>query len=215
MITVFSCLYGAENRYEFTSIHIENQSLIISFQIEHLINDDILNGMKKGMTAALEFQVQLFRRRAFWTDRLYAEKAVRLKITYDPWLKNFIIQQRNADPAHVSAEQLNEKCSGFKEMHLIPAKELPEQKPFYIAVRTILRPMSVENIEEIRKWLAGEVREIDPKKIPETKEPVSKTGNWLMGILMNIAGFKDRIISAKSDFLIIENDEVKLYGYSK
>ena len=186
-----------EKKYRFGPIRERDGWLLMNFQVFDLINQDLIHGLQKGMTAALEFQIQLWDERPRLMKRLIAEEFVRMKVNYDTWDRRYVVHTPAGEPQRLQEDQMRRQCS---ELIDLPIAELDNMEPdgrYSLAIRVLLQPMSVENYEEIKRWLSGEVRQINPKSV-KSAEPGKKAGDWLMGLILNLTGLGDRVITAKS-----------------
>ena len=189
---------GKEKKYRFGEIRIQDDALIVNFEVYDLFSDEVLHGLQKGMTAALEYQIQLWKQRPHWVDQLVTEEFVRMKVNFDNWEKRYVLTTPQEEPRLMNEDRIRQRCSQLVDFPLTSADMLSDGSQYTIAVKVILRPMSVENYQEIKRWLAGEVKELNPKAIRRSKSPGKKAGNWLLGLVLNLTGFGDRIITAKS-----------------
>ena len=168
----------------------------------------MLQGLQKGMTAAIEYQIQIWKERPRWVDQLLAERIIRMKVNFDQWEKRYVLATRPEERQFMTEDRIRERCSRLVDIPFVPAAKLSIGDQYVIAVKIVLQPMSVENYQEIRRWLAGEMKEINPKAIRTTKSPGKKAGNWLLGLILNLTGFGDRVITAKSPSFIWKNESV-------
>ena len=159
---------------------------------------EIIQGLQKGMTAALEYQVQLWKQRPHWADQLISEKIIRMKVSFDNWERRYVLDRPREDVRLLTEDRIKEQCSRLVNFPLSSQENLETGSRYIVTIKVVLQPMSVENYQEIKRWLAGEVREINPKAISSSKAPGKKAGNWLLGLVLNLTGFGDRIITAKS-----------------
>ena len=188
-----------DKKFRFGQIRIEENALIINFEVYDLFPREVIEGLQKGMTAALEYEIQLWKQRPRWVDQMVSEKIVRMKVSYDNWEKRFLLATPKEEPRFMNIDRIRQRCSRLNDFVLAQASELDPGGQYTIIIKTTLRPMSVENYDEIRRWLAGEVKELNPKAISSARAPGKKAGNWLLGLVLNLTGFGDRILTAKSD----------------
>lgn len=186
-----------EKKYRFGEIKEENGFLVFNFQVKDLLSKDVLKGLQKGMTAAVEYQVQLWRERPHWVNQLVAEEIVRMKVNFDNWEKRYAVVTRDEEPRLLNEDRVREQCSELTNFRVAPLNKLEEGSQYIITVKVVMQPMSMESYQEIKRWLAGEVKELNPKAIKSTKSPGRKAGDWLVGLVLNLTGFGDRVITAK------------------
>ena len=190
-------LSGQNREARFYALWQENNQVMAHVEISELVDGELILGLKKGMTATLEYEVQLWQKRR-WSDKLLEARYHRMKLAWDPWSKRYTVETRTQRPLLLSEAGLIKRCTQFENLRVAPTDQLEKNEKYYIALKVILKPMSVENMDEITKWLSGEVKDIDPKQISSAPKTKKRAGNWLMGLALNLTGFGDRVITAKS-----------------
>ena len=196
--------------YRSGEFKIENGQLLANFHVRDLLNTDVIKALQKGMTAAVEYEVQIWRDRSGWVNQLVVENRFRMKVSYDAWERRFILAERRGEYRLMNEDRVREKCSELIDFPLTPVENLDENGRYFVTVKVVLQPMSVESYNEIKRWLAGEVKELHPKAIKQTRDPGKKAGDWLMGLVLNLTGFGDRVINAKSASFTWENGQIIL-----
>ncbi len=199
---------GKEEKFRYSAITIKNDSLVFSFEAINLFNEDIVEGLKKGMTTVLEYKIQLWNKRSLWIDKLITEDIIRYKINYDVWGKRYIVYKNDQKPRVLDIDSVKELCQNLEHYSFTSSQELQKEKEYIIGIKVTLRPISVENYEEIQRWVIGEVREIDTDVIKEPRKAGEKAGNWIFGFLLNVIGFGDKVINARSDSFYVQQNQV-------
>jgi len=210
LLLVIPCLvWGEKPEYRFSNIHLDQGTVRSDFDVRGLFPDDVVSGIRKGMTAALEYQVQCWKKRPHWVDVQISQKIFRMKISYDHWQKGYVLTRKDTTLQPVSEDTLMQKYSRLRNFLVIDENSLEQGQEYYIAVKIILRPMTIDNYDEIRRWLSGEFREIHPKKITSPSAG-KKVGDWFFGLLRNVTGFGDRVLMAKSSPFIYKKNSIRM-----
>ncbi|MBN1155233.1 hypothetical protein JXB12_09980 [candidate division KSB1 bacterium] len=186
----------------------ESNLLSIDFHAEGLIDDKIIEGLLKGRTSTLEYKVQLWGKKAGIINQLIHENFIRLKISYDFWEKKYVIMSQREHRMTNSIETVREKTSEIVDHAMISESELSKDIAYIISIEAILKPLSVENYEEIKGWLSGEIKDIDEQD--KSKQEVEGRGinRGLLRMFMAITGFGDKIISCKTEEFNVMNHRV-------
>lgn len=213
VLFVLFCLFpavilSAERFGSLDSLFVRNDSLCFSFHETGGLDESLLKGVMRGTTVIIEYQVQLLDSRPVWSDRLVAEKRMRMKIHYDRWEQRFVLTRHNHDPELMDLESLHKSCSEFSDYALWPQTILEEEKQYIFLLRMVIQPMSMENLAEIRQWLEGEMDELNPKALKQTRSIGKQTGDWLLQLFVNVSGFGDRVIQVKSHPFHRTDDEI-------
>jgi hypothetical protein len=211
LLMVFSASANAKQKaYRFESILIENDSLRMDFTVDSVFNRDIFRGLKKGMTAGLEYQVQLWEKRSGWFDMAVAECGIRMKIGYDNWDRKFTVMQLDQTTRFANEEDAGRHCSRLTHFWITGKDQIKPKRQYRIFVRVVFQPMSIENVEEIKRWLSGKVDDLNAKSIKRSKSPLKSAGDWLLGFVVNVSGFGDREFTAESPEFALENGVVAI-----
>lgn len=194
--------------WSFGPVRVKGDHLVFNFKAGNLVDEQILRGLRRGMTAAIEYQVQLWKKNNRWMDELVSESLVRLKVTYDNWEKKYLVLLGKNRPHWLAEESVRDRCSNLTDFPAGRLEDLRDGSQYYIKIRVLLRPMSIENYQEIKQWLTGEMKDIDSKSIAKSKSPGKKAGNWFLGLVLNLTGFGDRTVTAKGSRFSWQNSEV-------
>jgi len=195
----------------FFNIRIEENMLVADFQRDQIIDPETLKGLKKGLTATVEYQVQLWRDDSRILKHLVTEKRLRLKIDYDNWERKYRMASKSDNPVFLSEESLKKRCDERLDLQIYTAKKLEDQATYHLTMHVIVQPMTVENVEEVRKWLAGEVDDFSTNSIQKTKSPFKKVGGWVLGLIVNLTGFGERVYDLNGPAFTFQNNHIEVF----
>ena len=184
----------------------------MDFSVDSVFNREIFRGLKKGMTAGLEYQIQLWEKRRGWFDMAVAECGVRMKIGYDNWDRKFTVMQLDQTTRFADEEDAGRHCSRLIRFRIAGKDQLKPERTYRIFVRAVFQPMSIENVQEIRRWLSGKADDINAKSIKRSKSPLKSAGDWLLGFVVDVSGFGDREFTAESPEFALENGTITIRG---
>jgi hypothetical protein len=209
----FSAPASARNTpCRFESVRIESDSLRMDFAVDSIFDREIFRGLKKGMTAGVEYQVQLWEKRSGWFDLVVVECGQRMKIGYDNWDRKYTVMRSEATNKFTDEREAGHQCSRLIRFPIAGRDQLKPGRAYRILVRVVFQPMSIENVQEIKRWLSGEVEDINAKSIKRSKSPLKSAGDWLLGFVVNVSGFGDRELSAESPEFAMRDGSVVFGG---
>jgi hypothetical protein len=203
---------AGQKPFRFESVQIESDSLRMDFIVDSLFNREVFRGLKKGMTAGLEYQVQLWEKRSGWFDMVIAEAGMRMKIGYDNWERKFTVMHSDRTLLFMNEEDAGRHCSRLIRFRITGKNQLKPARAYRIFVRVLFQPMSIENVEEIRRWLSGKADDLNAKSIKRSKSPLKSAGDWLLGFVVNVSGFGDREFTAESAEFTVANGVLLIQG---
>jgi hypothetical protein len=172
------------------------QRLWVELRLEEVFEKRVAESLSRGMPATLTLRVELWRRRNGWFDRLErtAESTARLRrdVAGETWR----LERLGLSPVVVSS--LDSLRIALERSTVLPVGSLervPAEAPCYVVVSAWLRPLSLEDVDEVEGWLSGEVR----SKRSSGLGILTGLPRSLFDAARNFAGFGDeraRLISA-------------------
>jgi hypothetical protein len=192
-------------RCTFGGIGIESDSLCVDVSASGLFDKEVLRGLKKGMTAGVEYQVQVWEKRPNWFDVLAFERIFRMKVSFDSWERKFRLARPDREDVLADEQGIEQQCGTVSRLKIGPRTRLKADASYRLVVRVVFQPMSMENVQEIKRWLSGEADNLNAKSIKTKKSPIKSAGDWMLGFLVNVSGFGDRIATSGSRIIEMEN----------
>ena len=187
-----------ETRYRFDAVRLSADSLSVDFRIQDILDKETIAGLRKGMTIGIEYQIQLWKMRPKWVDQLVGERIIRMKVNYDTWEKQYQILMKDEEPLFLGEERAFQQCCTVRDCRLEHKDRIEPGTRYIITVRAVLEPMSLDNYQEIKRWLSGEIKGVGTVQASGSGRSLKKTRNWLVGLVLNLTGFGERVCFVKS-----------------
>jgi 5-carboxymethyl-2-hydroxymuconate isomerase len=175
-------------------IEQENGAVVVSYRVENPWTPRLTETLRGGMPATVTFEVGVWKRRAFWFDKLVLAIQSEHRIFYDPWQHTFRVRSgavRGKSRILPTLDSLGAYLFAERRVALAAVETLEPEASYYVSVRATIRPLSAEDLDEVEDWLSGEV------KSPDT--PEHGVRSYLRGLAVNISGLGDRTALAKSE----------------
>lgn len=183
------------------SIRFVNEDFSVDFHVDELFDEAVTDGLERGFTVGITYQVELWKVRNNWFDQLLTRQVLQYKTGYNKFDRRYFWRSESEEfgPESLvssSFEKIKQKCSVHKGIVLAEKDDFDVEDRYYVVITGILEPLSVENIDEMRKWLGGEVSGLELKENPEDS-PKKLTRRFLT-FIKNITGFGDRHYAGRS-----------------
>ncbi len=209
-----SSISAQETRVVIDSLRLKENYLFIDFHADSLLTRQLLNGMQRGLTSSAQFRVQLWRQRGFlFGSTLLAERQYEIKSTYDPWEQKYVIITAAERRLTSALELVRHWWEQHHGVALAELKNLHPSRRHFVTIDLQVEPVSKESLNEIRGWLAGEVKgagKSDSTNTANHKEKGRDIPDRLLNFLVTITGFGKRVISVKAaNFRINEKGEIE------
>ena len=188
------------------SLLITNGNLALNFHTETLFDESVLDGIEKGFTVNVTFQMDLWKARSNCIDKNIVRTNLTTKIRYNKFNQRYILfnEQTGERLETFSFDKVENRCTVHTNIALTDTTRLREDETYYAVIEGILEPLSVENIDEMRKWLGGEVEDLEIRTKP-VESPKKLTSSFL-SFIKNITGFGDQHCSVQSQKFMVHDD---------
>ena len=130
--------------------------------LERPIEGGVARSLERGMPATLTLDVELWRRREGWFDRMEHASRATFRMRHDVWGERWRVEDPDGHTLVVATlDSLQLLLERTIDLPVAPLDALAPDAPCYVVVIASLRPLDVEDAEEVEGWLSGEVRDRD------------------------------------------------------
>lgn len=128
-------------------------------RLTRLFAPRVAESLSRGMPATLRLHTELWRRRHGWFDRLETSFDAEVRIRYDVWSRTYQVERRGAPATGVATlDSVEAALERPIALRVGRVGDLDPAARYYVIVTATLKPLSVEDVEEIEGWLSGEVK---------------------------------------------------------
>ena len=196
-----------EARVVIDSLRLEASAFYVDFHVDSLLTTTLLNGMQRGLTSAAQFRVQLWRKRSRWFGSTFlAERRYEIKSTYDAWEKKYVIVTAGERRLTSGLDLVRRWWEHHHDVALAETKQLQFDRRYFVTIELLIEPVSKENLNEIRGWLAGEVktstkRDSTPPAVTDTTTANrnNRVSDRLLNLIVNLTGFGKQVVTMQSE----------------
>jgi len=198
-----------ETRVVIDSLRVKENALVIDFHADSLLTTHLLDGMRRGLTSSAQFRVQLWRKRGFlFSSTIVTERQYEIKSTYEPWEQKYVIITAGERRLTSSLDLVRRWWEQHRGVALAEAKDLHPGRRYFVTIDLLVEPVSKESLNEIRGWLAGEVKpaanKSDSTKSDSTaaRSQAKRDDSFpdrLLNLLINLTGFGKQVMAARSE----------------
>ncbi len=134
--------------------------LWVELKIEQAIEPRVANSLGRGMPATLTLHAELWRKRSGWFDRMERAVDATFRMRYDVWSDRWRLERPGGASTSVGTlDSLETVLESTLALPVSPLARLAPNVGCYVVVSASLRPLNVEDVEEVEGWLSGEVKE--------------------------------------------------------
>jgi len=202
-----------ETRVVIDSLRWEASGLYVDFHVDSLLTTALLNGMQRGLTSAAQFRVQLWRKRSRWFGSTFlAERRYEIKSTYDSWERKYVIVTAGERRLTSALALVRRWWEQHRGVALAETKELQPGRRYFVTIELLVEPVSKESLNEIRGWLAGEVKTAAKRDstVSDSTDTTTATKRHdrfpdrLLDLLVNLTGFGKQVTTVQSEVFGID-----------
>ncbi len=170
--------------------------VVVEARPSRVLSSRVAESLARGMPATLVLHAELWRDRRGWFDRLESTADASVRIRYEVWSDSYLLERIGADPIVVGS--VDSVATVLQRPWLLAVGrvgQLSATSRYYVVLTATLRPLTVEDLEEVEGWLSGEMdsgRRSGFGVVTEIPRTIFDT-------VRNVAGFGDqkaRAISA-------------------
>lgn len=175
-------------------VEMADGAVTVSYRVENPWTPRLEETLLRGMPATVTYEVGVWKRRAFWFDKLVLALKSEHRVVYSTWEKAFRLRSgslRGKPRAVPTLDSLDALLFSERRLPLAAIGSLDEGARYYVTVRVTIRPLSPEDLDEVEDWLSGDAKKPDG---PERGVP-----GYLLGMAVNLSGLGDRTALAKSE----------------
>ena len=174
--------------------------VVVEAQPYQVLGTRVAESLARGLPATLVLHAELWRDRRGWFDRLESSTDASVRIRYEVWSNSYLIERIGAAPIVVGT--VDSVATVLQRPWLLAVGrvgELTTRSRYYVVLTATLRPLSVEDLEEVEGWLSGEaggkggfgvVTEI-PRTIFDTVRNVAGFGDQKARVTSAVFGLRD------------------------
>lgn len=171
--------------------------LEVDLEVEGGLPPSVIETLGRGVPATVLYEVEIWRSRRRWFDRLEATQYLVYPIEFDAWDRVYRVRGEDGTVRELeSLELLEAAVLRPSRIRVVPLRRLAGREPHYVAVRAGVKPLELEQIRRIEAWLEG--------KIPGEEESEDPGGGFLgipervFGFVASLAGFGEERLEARS-----------------
>lgn len=139
--------------------HADDGYVWADVQVADLFDGRVAQSLERGMPATLQLRAELWRRRTAWFDRVERTFEGSIRIRYEVAGKSYVVERANAPPrVYTTLDSVRVALSRSISLPVAREDQLKPGPHYYVVVTATLRPLSVEDVEEVEGWLSGEVQ---------------------------------------------------------
>jgi hypothetical protein len=145
--------------------------------------------INKGVPAAFEYRIELWRSRDRWFDRQTTSLDISYKVRYDMWTKKYTVLK--IDPDFVVEYVLSKQRAVFELVFSTDRIGIPiddTSGSYYLVGKLSVKIMTLSNFREVESWLKGEISHVEKNDI---KKAPDKFGEFLFNTALSVTGLKN------------------------
>lgn len=174
-------------------VWIRADSLMVDFSVRGLFSEQITKELTRGLPMTYAYSIQLWHDRSGWWDALKSEVTKEFKLQRNVWDdRYFVVSQEGSQRWLKDLDALERHLSRRLGQFVSTVSGLPRGKTYYVSLTASLRPLTIEDIQEVEAWLTGEIEE------GGGLSTVTRLPIMVFGVFVDLAGLGDKSTLARS-----------------
>jgi hypothetical protein len=175
-------------------VEIVGSAICVSYSAATPFTPRLEETLRNGMPATVTYEVGIWKRRPLWFDKPILAIQNERQVVYDPWTEAFRVRSGTVPTMKYSfatLDSLRQSLFTVSRLPLVSAAALDSTAAYYVSVRTTIRPVSPEDLNQVEDWLSGDGR--------PSGERHTGIADYLLGLTAHLSGLGDRTALAKSE----------------
>ena len=132
----------------------------VTSRLEDPLDARVERSLARGMPATLTLHAELWRRREGWFDGMVSSADAVLRLRHDVWRQEWRIERAGAPPVLLqTVDSVEVALEHPFSMPLVGLGRVLEDDRCFVVLTVAVKPLNVEDVEEVEGWLSGEVRD--------------------------------------------------------
>ncbi|MEO6463061.1 MAG: DUF4390 domain-containing protein [Candidatus Eisenbacteria bacterium] len=160
-----------------------------------VLSPPVRESLERGMPATVRLSVELWRARPGWFDEMVRTERAEMRIARNAWSDEFQMR-RQAGPllTLLDLDETERELERPIRVRVLPLARLRQDARYYAIARVEVKPLTVEDIEEVEDWLSGEAKRTG-KPGPGS---IARLPTFMMGLLANLSGHGDETAAVRT-----------------
>ncbi len=159
---VFFCLsvydaHAAKAAVNVVQNGILQGSLVMQLQAEEVFTEEVIESLNTGLTAKIDYTIELWRSRSWWFDHLDIQHNISYQIDFRPLDKRYVCTKSRK--GEVTESKLDPKLDSIIEwtirpdppLKIIPVQQLDPEDSYYYNITMSIATLTAENIDYLLK----------------------------------------------------------------
>jgi hypothetical protein len=171
-------------------VHQASGQLLVDIALDNLIDRNTAEQLERGVPATVLLDIELWRERGLWFDRLVASTHVVSRIQYDVW--DEIYELETADRSGRTRERVDTieevaaRVTNIAALVVTDLAAIEGDRQYYLMVAAALKPFTLDDVDELEAWLSGVKGEGRPGM------GILGLPKQLFGVILSLTGLRDR-----------------------
>ena len=169
--------------------------MTVTLRVDKAFSDRIAQSLDRGMPVTVVVTVDVWQDRTGWFDKLEGEQTIVLRAFRNAWSDDFTLRRgRDPDKIILDRPALEQEIARPMRVKVLPVAKLGVADRHYAIVTAAVKPLTVEDLEAVEKWLSGEAKR-SGKPGPGS---IAKLPSYFVNVLANLSGFGDEVARWRS-----------------
>ncbi len=198
--------FAQQTEVKIDSLRIVNGEIVISFHVDDLFSKSVIKSLTKGISLSIQYQISLWKKRGTWFDKSETIEEVYFRVKYNKFDQRYIWVTPSERRTTTSLDRIHNLCAIQRYIFVADTSKIDRGDEYYITIKGILKPHSIEDFDDVRNWLSGEVEDVDLKELAKPSKSQEKISGKVFSVFKNLTGFGDRIYDGTSREFVITSD---------
>ena len=167
----------------------------VSLRTTRVLSPRVRDSLERGMPATVRLSVDLWKVRPGWFDQMVRTERAEFRVARNAWSDEYqMVRQAGPLVTLLDLDDVERELERPTRVRVLPVAGLDPGARYYAIARVEVKPLTVEDIEEVERWLSGEAKRVG-KPGPGS---IARLPAYMIGVLANLSGLGDETATHRS-----------------
>ena len=173
----------------------------VTFTAANLFSPRIVESLSRGLPATLGYEIQLWKKRGAWFDKLVVANRFSYRVVYDPWEDGFrVVTKEGSSQAVFDIGHIEQSLCFKVTGRVVDMTFVEPWATYYIVIEATLKPLSAEDVNDVETWLNDGTG--------NKGKGIRAVPRYLFDVIVGLSGLGDQSASGRSGFFGVQGGRI-------
>ncbi len=173
---------------------VEDHATVV-LRLAQVLSPRVRASLERGMPATVRLTVDVWRVRPGWFDQVVRQEHAEMRLARNAWSDEYQMRRQSGPLLTLlDLDEAERELGRPMRVRVVPVTELAREARYYAIAKVEVKPLTVEDIDEVERWLSGEAKRAG-KPGPGS---IARLPGYVVNLLANLSGLGDETATVRT-----------------